>query len=91
MTDHLPAPSQGTQSLSATEQTVADLWREVLQTSTQPRPIDNFFDLGGDSMTMVMLEFRLQEEFSVELPVGAVLTAPTIRELSSLVEAATGG
>lgn len=81
-------PSQPT---SVTERTVAALWSEVLQTADLPGATDDFFALGGDSMAMVMLEFRIKEEFSVELPAGAVLGAPTLRELSAVVDAACGG
>jgi acyl carrier protein len=70
-----------------TERVVASLWSEVLQTTQLPDPNDNFFSLGGNSMTMVMLEYRIQEEFSIELPTGALLGAPTLRELSELLDA----
>jgi acyl carrier protein len=74
-----------------TERAVAALWSEVLQTAELPDAADDFFALGGDSMAMIMLEFRIKEQFSVELPVGAVLAAPTLRELSALVAAASDG
>ena len=80
----------GTQSAeprSITERDVAVLWSEVLQTTKQPISTDDFFALGGDSMMMVMLELRVKEEFSVELPVGAVLKAPTLHDFSNLVNA----
>jgi acyl carrier protein len=77
--------------LSVTERRVAELWSEVLQTTDLPNAVDNFFGLGGDSMAMVMLEYRIKEEFTVELPAGAVLGAPTLRELAALVDATTQG
>lgn len=64
---------------------LSDLWREVLQTEV-PRLEDNFFLLGGDSMAMTTLEFRIQEELGISLPPGAVLTAPTFGEITSLVQ-----
>lgn len=79
------------QPASVTERAVAALWCEVLETTELPDATDNFFALGGDSMAMVLLEFRIKEEFSVELPAGAVLGAPTLRELSALVDAARRG
>jgi surfactin family lipopeptide synthetase A len=79
-----------TRPLTAMELSVAELWQEVLQTTELPAPMDNFFALGGDSMAMVQLEFRMVEEFSVELPPGVVLGAPTIRELSALLDTAVG-
>lgn len=70
----------------ATEHVLAQLWCEVLQTSQRPGRDDDFFALGGDSMTMVMLEFRIAEEFEVTLQTGALLGAPTLRELSAMID-----
>ena len=69
---------------------LTELWKEVLQMTHTPQLSDNFFSVGGDSMTMVMLEFRIKEELSVELPVGAVLVAPTLGELSALIQTTVG-
>lgn len=76
------------QSFSATERSMASLWKEVLQSDAPLNANDDFFALGGDSMSMVVLEFRIQEELSVTLRAGAVLEAPTLRELSALVDTA---
>lgn len=78
-------------TLTTTERAVAELWSEVLQTDQHPNATDNFFSLGGDSMSMVILEFRINEEFAVELPAGTLLGAPTLRELSVLIDAARDG
>ncbi len=83
-------PREGASSLSTTERLVAELWREVLQTVDLPNATDNFFSLGGDSMAMTMVEFRIKEELSVELSAGAILNAPSLRELSALVDATRG-
>lgn len=77
--------------MRAVESAVAELWKEALQMSEFPDPSDNFFHLGGDSMTMVMLEFRINEELGVALSPGAVLGAPTLRELAALVYGARSG
>src|SRR6266849_5747882 len=86
-TEKRTASGQMGQSLSVTERGVAELWSEVLTLTRTPSPSDNFFALGGDSMAMVMLEYRIKEEFSVELSPGALLGAPTLRELSAMVDA----
>jgi acyl carrier protein len=77
-------------SLNATESAIATLWREILQIAELPNATDDFFALGGDSMTMTMVEFRIKEELSVDLPPGAILSAPSLRELSALVEKERG-
>lgn len=67
------------------DSTLTALWSEVLQLTSPPRAIDNFFSLGGDSMAAVTLEFRIQEELSVHLPSGTIFGAPTLGELSRVV------
>ena len=78
--------NQPVQPQAETENAIAALWKEVLALPDLPRADDNFFSLGGDSTAMVMVEFRIQEEFSVEIPPGAMLTVPSLRELARLIE-----
>lgn len=87
MNDAADDSSNGPASpLTATERSIADLWNEVLRSEAPPTLTDNFFAIGGDSMSMITLEFRIQEELGVDLAPGAILSAPTLRELSSLVD-----
>jgi len=71
-----------------TERAIAKLWTEILQTTGLAKPTDNFFALGGSSIDMVMLLFRIQEEFSIELTDGEIFQAPSLREMATLVAAA---
>jgi len=68
------------------EHKLASLWQQVLNTDFLPRPSDDFFSLGGDSVAMIMTELRIKEEFSVDLPEGAMLSVSSLRELSQLIE-----
>lgn len=68
------------------ERELAALWQQVLNTESLPRPSDDFFSLGGDSVAMIMAELRIKEEFSVEFPDGAMLGVSSLRELSRLIE-----
>ncbi len=76
--------------LNATERALATLWKQVLDVPHLPGLDDNFFALGGDSTAMVMLELLIANQFSVALPAGTLLSAPTLRELSRLVDTAAG-
>lgn len=78
-------------SLSVTESAIAELWREVLGVPAEISATDDFFQLGGDSIDMVTVLFRIQEELSVELPVESMFTAPTLQELAALVDATSKG
>lgn len=78
-------PDETNVLLIETERIVASLWSEALQLTEAPAATDNFFSLGGDSMTMTLVEFRIKEELSVDLPAGSILAAPSLRELSELI------
>ena len=89
MTSHLPTADRDTgPPLTATERVIAALWSEVLDLPQLPHATDNFFSVGGDSMTMAIVESRIQEELLAQMPPGAILGAPTLCELSALVDAA---
>lgn len=80
------APNKdGRELAGATEAAVARVWSEILEIPS-PDANDDFIELGGDSMTMVLTEFRIAEEFSVELPDGAMFTARTVRELAAMID-----
>jgi acyl transferase domain-containing protein/thioesterase domain-containing protein len=64
------------------ERTIAAIWQEVLGIA----PIgvhDNFFDLGGDSLTAIHLLSRLGEALNVTLPSHSLFQTPTIAALAA--------
>jgi acyl carrier protein len=86
MSSKLESPTVAREPTSGTERAVSEIWAEVLQLSVPPETTDDFFALGGDSMTMTMVEFRIKEVFSVELTPGTMLSAPSLGELAALVD-----
>lgn len=65
---------------------IASIWAEVLQLPSSPAPADNFFALGGDSLLMTMVLFRVNEAFQIELPPVALLETPELGAFATLVE-----
>ncbi|MBK9942043.1 MAG: amino acid adenylation domain-containing protein [Kouleothrix sp.] len=89
----LPAPDGARQSAVAftaprtsTEETIAAIWGQVLNT-TPIGVYDPFFDLGGHSLLAMQVVTRLRAAFALDLPLRCMFEAPTIAELAELIEA----
>ncbi|MDG4788044.1 non-ribosomal peptide synthetase [Micromonospora sp. WMMD1102] len=75
---------------AGTEQTIADIYARLLPAA----PIgahDNFFALGGDSLSATLLAFRIRAAFDIDLPLHEVYDRPTVAELARLVETILDG
>ena len=85
----LPAPDGARPELEATyvvpqtgvERAIAAVWQEALNVE-KVGIYDNFFDLGGHSLMMVMVHNRLQEMFDRDLSVVEMFRYPTISALA---------
>jgi amino acid adenylation domain-containing protein len=62
------------------EQAILEIWCQVLATH-QIGIGDNFFDLGGDSILLANVHFRLQNKLKIEVPITDLFEFPTIRSL----------
>ncbi|MEG3892243.1 amino acid adenylation domain-containing protein, partial [Microcoleus sp. Z1_A1] len=67
------------------EEVLVKIWAEVLGIK-RVGIRDNFFELGGHSLLATQLVSRVRDAFAVELPLRRVFEAPTIGELSKIVE-----
>ena len=67
------------------EEVLVKIWVEVLGIK-RVGIRDNFFELGGHSLLATQLVSRVRDAFGIELPLRSVFEAPTIGELSEVVE-----
>jgi amino acid adenylation domain-containing protein len=88
----LPEPEQAAQRTyvaprTATEQTIAEIWAEVLRRDKNQISVDdNFFDLGGHSLLATQVVSRLRQRFLVEVPMRGIFDRPSISALAELVD-----
>jgi len=73
-------------SLSSTEITLIDIWKDLLQLK-KVNIDENFFELGGHSLLATQMTSRVRDSFGLELPLKNVFEAPTIAQLASIIEA----
>jgi amino acid adenylation domain-containing protein len=89
----LPAPVRPANPVdaalvTATEETIAALWRELLGHDRIGRH-ENFFDLGGHSLLAVRAHSRLQHTLCPQLTILDLFRHPTVRSLAARIEELT--
>jgi amino acid adenylation domain-containing protein len=84
-----PAPSSPARLPGTpTELWLGEQWTALIPSSHEVSVDDDFFSIGGQSLTAVELFVRIEQEFDVELPVSVIFDAPTIQSLASAIDTA---
>jgi thioesterase domain-containing protein len=66
------------------EERLTNLWQQVL--SVRPISVtDNYFDLGGDSFLALRLFSEIKFCFELDLPLGTLFYAPTVRTMAEVI------
>jgi amino acid adenylation domain-containing protein len=82
--ENTAAPATGEAPRGETEAAIATIWRQVLERDDIGRD-DDFFDLGGDSLSTLALMFGIEDALGRALPVTLIYAAPTIATLAIAV------
>jgi len=69
-----------------TEEVLADLWSQVLGVK-RVGALDQFFDLGGHSLSATQLISRVRQVFRLEVPLHTLFDAPTVAGLAQRLDA----
>lgn len=70
---------------TATEQTIAGIWQDVLEVG-QVSLHGNFFQLGGHSLLLVQMHERLREEFASPITLVELFKYPTVASLAQFID-----
>lgn len=79
------APPPSGQAVSETEALLCGLWAGALDMSGIG-PDDDFFDLGGDSLSAAVVAARIHAALGVELDLGAFIDHPRLADLAAAVD-----
>lgn len=69
---------------SEIEEALSEIWQQVLRVAQVGRQ-DNFFDLGGHSLSALQLTLRVNQHFGSALTVATVYNSPTLRALAARI------
>ncbi|WP_213940804.1 non-ribosomal peptide synthetase [Pseudomonas sp. dw_612] len=67
------------------EQTLADIWAEVLKVE-KVGVRDNFFELGGHSLLATQIASRVQKSLQRDVPLRAMFECSTVEELAEYID-----
>jgi amino acid adenylation domain-containing protein len=65
---------------------LAQIWQSVINIKSVGAR-ENFFEIGGHSLTIVKLLTAIRKHVGIDLPIAAIFAAPTIEQLANLIRA----
>jgi acyl carrier protein len=80
-TDQSDSGTAGDEELSVLANSLVDLWKRLLRTDDVALD-DDFFELGGNSLSAIRLLPMLEEHFGVEPQISLVFDHPTPRRMA---------
>ena len=86
----LPAPTTSaitqTESLAtATEETLAAIWSELLGSQNLSRR-DQFFLIGGDSLLVVRLSHQINQQWDIQIPLRTLFEVPELAKQAAVID-----
>ena len=86
----LELPTRFVAPESRIENDVARIWREAFNIDAVGLN-DNFFDLGGDSLTAILISTAILEEMNYKFQPSILMTRSTVASVANLLEPKVGG
>jgi enterobactin synthetase component F len=76
----------GSRPLTETETALAEIWKDLLGLDGMPGPDDDWFELGGDSLTAFELFDRIEARVGREMSPNVLLEASALSSLAALID-----
>jgi acyl carrier protein len=70
-----------------TQRIVAAIWADVLKKGSFESD-DDFFEIGGNSMTATLVTYSLRDKFGIEFPLMLIFENATVVDLAEAVDQA---
>jgi acyl carrier protein len=70
-----------------TQRIVAAIWADVLKKGSFELD-DDFFEIGGNSMTATLVTYSLRDKFGIEFPLMLIFENATVADLAEAVDQA---
>jgi len=70
---------------TSTEKALAQIWSDVLNTGGVGRN-DNFFEIGGDSLSIVSVMAKVQQKFHVDVLLEEIYRTPYLKDYAALID-----
>ncbi len=67
------------------EELIVEIWADVLK--VEPSLQDNFFALGGNSLSAIRMVAKLRRAFQIDLPVTRIFDTPILKSLAAHIQA----
>jgi len=80
----MQAESGSEQQTEDNERILMSIWKDVLGIQEMSRD-SNFFELGGDSLQMMTMLFRIKQDMGTEVDPGTVFDCPTPAQLAIFI------
>lgn len=71
----------------AIEEDVKQILQSVIGSAVEIGTDENFFNLGGDSLTIVQLSSLLEEKYGIDIEIDEIVKNPTIKGISGFLKA----
>lgn len=83
------ASGEASAALTKMEETVRDVWLEVLPHPHSIESSDSFFDIGGHSILATSMIFTLRKKLATDVPLGLIYSHPTLADFAHELERLT--